>query len=165
MANNHHQLAVNVNGRCVKEWTRNARGTVVRYRDPISSWEGRNFNSQDLPQEYSLNGSEWRPVTWTSHGDVTSVMRGGYSITLGYTPSGRLNMYDRNGRQRDETLYMPGGHQGGYLKNGQTVWKGTQESVRSCADADTPTSCAEHRHPSLLRRRRRHQPGSRLTLP
>jgi YD repeat-containing protein len=126
---NHHQLAVNVNGRCVKEWTRNARGTVVRYRDSISVWEGRNFNSQDLPQEYSLNGSEWRPVTWTSHGDVTSVMRGGYSVTLGYTPSGRLNLYDRNGRQRDETLYMPGGHQGGYLKNGQTVWQGTQESA------------------------------------
>jgi YD repeat-containing protein len=126
---NHHQLAVNVNGRCVKEWTRNPRGTVIRYRDPFSVWEGRNFNSQDLPQEYSINGSDWRPVTWTTRGDVTTVTRGGYSITLGYTPSGRLNMYDRYGRQRDETFYLPGGYQSGYLKNGQTVWQGAQQSA------------------------------------
>lgn len=126
---NHHQLAVNVSGRLIKEWTRNSRGTVIRYRDPFSVWEGRNFNSQDLPQEYSLNGSEWRPVTWNSRGEITGVMRGGYSVTLGYTPSGRLSLYDRNGRQRDETLYLPGGNQGGYVKNGQTVWQGSQESA------------------------------------
>src|SRR5262249_6031466 len=85
---------------------------------------------------YSLNGSEWRPVTWNSRGGVTGVTRGNYSLTLGYTPSGRPNLYDRNGRQRDEMSYLPGGYQGGYLKNGQTVWHGTQDSA---APAPSPT--------------------------